>query len=149
MINMNDTMKAIIEKEEEYNVQLDNVINKIVDNIKIIKECIIYDEDGTLEEEKINFDRILKFVGDWTGYEVSCNEFRFEKEIIKPNQFLIFANKLSNKISQKYNEKKNVIYIILNDDVELRFHTYRENEKLWLDENLNQYDIPILCLTNI
>lgn len=107
MINMNEMMKLITnEKKEEYNIELDNIINKIVDNTKIIKNCIIYDEEGTIKEEKINFDIILKFVGDLTGYEVSCNEFRFNKEIIMPSQFCTFANKLSNRISQKYCGKK-------------------------------------------
>lgn len=148
MINMNEMMKNIIKEKKggDYNIELDNIINKIVDNTKIIKECIIYDEEGRIKEGKINFDRILKFVGDLTGYEVSCNEFRFNREIIIPTQFCVFADKLSNRMLKKYPGKKFVIYIILDEDIELRFHTYRESERLWLDENLNQYDTPILNL---
>ena len=45
---------------------------------------------------------------------------------------------------QKY-AKKVVIYIIMHDnEVELRFHVYREKEGLWLDEDLDKYNIPIL-----
>lgn len=41
-----------------------------------------------------------------------------------------------------------MVYIILNEDIELRFHTYRDDERLWLDENLNKYDTPILRFAN-
>ncbi len=38
-----------------------------------------------------------------------------------------------------------MVYIsVYDDEIELRFHTYRKNESLWLDENLDKYDTPIL-----
>ena len=82
--------------------------------------------------------------GDWTGYEVSCNELRFSRKLINPNVFFTLAEKLSEMLLQKY-AKKVVIYIIMHDnEVELRFHVYREKEGLWLDEDLDKYNIPIL-----
>lgn len=148
MVNMNEMMKLILEREEnlECNSQIDKILYEIIDKTKIIKNCIIYDKDGTLKEDKINFSKIIYFFGDWTGYEVSCNELIFERQKILPNYFLALANKLSYLLSQKYDGKKIVIYISLSDDeIELRFHTYREDERLWLDEDLNKYDKPILC----
>ncbi|MBE5938358.1 MAG: hypothetical protein E7265_10065 [Lachnospiraceae bacterium] len=148
MVKMNDMMKAILKDEngEESNLQLDNILTKIVNKTKKIKDCIIYDQNDTLEEEKINFNRIIQFVGDWTGYEVSCNELRFERKSIPQSQFEVLASRLSDMLSQKFNGKEIVVYILLCDnEIELRFHTHRENERLWLDKDLNKYDNPILC----
>lgn len=148
MIKMNEMMKKILkgDVEQECCSKMDDtILNEIVNKTKIIKECIIYDKDGTLEEEKINFNRILQFFGDWTGYEASCNELRFERQKILPSQFLVLANDLSHMLSQKCNGKKIVVYISLYDDeIEVRFHIYRKEEQLWLDEDLNKYDLPIL-----
>ena len=148
MIKMNDMMNAMLEddKRAESCLKLDAILGEIVSKTKKIKDCIIYDKDGTLEEEKINFNRIIQFVGDWTGYEVSCNELRFERKSIPQSQFLVLASSLSDMLSQKFNGKKIVVYISLCDnEIELRFHTYRKDEGLWLDEDLNKYDMPILC----
>ena len=147
MVKMNDMMNAILkdEKGEESTLQLDSILIEIVSKTKKIKDCIVYDKDGTLEEEKINFDRILQFVGDWTGYEVSCNELRFERNSISQSQFEVLASRLGDMLSQKFNGKEIVVYILLCDnEIELRFHTYREDEVLWLDKDLNKYDMPIL-----
>lgn len=143
MVNMNEMMKLILEGEEnqECDSQIDEILYEIIDKTKIIKNCIIYDKDGTLKEDEINFSKIMYFFGDWTGYEVSCNELIFERQKILPNYFLALAKKLSYLLSQKFDEKKIVIYISLSDDeIDLRFHTYREDERLWLDEDLNKYD---------
>lgn len=32
------------------------------------------------------------------------------------------------------------------DFIEIRFHTYRIMEGFWLDENLDEYSNPVLCL---
>lgn len=148
MIRMNEIMKLILEGEEnqECNLHIDKILYEIIDKTKMIKDCIIYDKDGTLKEDNINFNRVIDFFGDWTGYEVSCNELILERQEIPPKYFSTLANRLSCLLSQKYDVKRIVVYISLCDDeIELRFHTYREDEKLWLDEDLNKYDIPILC----
>ena len=104
---------------------------------------MIFDENGTLNEERMNFDRILKIVG--AGYEVSSNELRFSKGEIPRNQILYFVDCLNLELSRKYGERKFGIIISLYDgSVDLRFHTYREEEGLWLDNNLDKYDVPIL-----
>lgn len=147
MVKMNDIMNAILKDEKgiESSLQLDSILTEIVGKTKNIKDCIIYDKDGSLEEEKINIDKILQFVGDWTGYEVSCNELRFERNSISQGQFGVLASRLSDMLSQKFNGKEIVVYILLCDnEIELRFHTYRKCEGLWLDTDLNKYDIPIL-----
>lgn len=51
---MNDMMNEILkdEKGEECSLQLDTILTEIVSKTKKIKDCIIYDKEGTLEEKK-------------------------------------------------------------------------------------------------
>ncbi len=148
MINMNRKMKKILNKQGEQSPcsEVNIIVNDIVENTKIIRECILYDKENTLKEEKINFTRILRMVGDWTGYEVSCNEIRFSLEKVNASNCVELAEKLSCLLTLKY-VKDVVIYITLYENMsELRFHTYRENEQLWLEKDLNKYNMPILCM---
>ena len=65
---------------------------------------------------------------------------------IQPEQYLAFAEGLGRLLSDTYGGRECAVYLLLVDDeIELRFHTIRENEPLWLDENLDAYDSPILC----
>lgn len=147
MIHLNSAMEKLLlnENDKKETLKTRIIIREVVNKTKIIKDCIIFDEDGKLEESKINFDRILKTVGDWTGYEISCNELRYFKSELPPNQFLCFVDGLNSALSQKYNGRKFGIVISLDGEIiDLRFHTYREKEGLWLDTNLNKYDNPIL-----
>ena len=145
---MNDKMKKIlIEKEgEKHCSKINTIVNEIVNKTKIMKECIIFDIDASLQEDKINFSKILNIAGDWTGYEVSCNEIRISKGVINASEILTLADKLSNLLYKKYNRNIVVYISLFDDEIELRFHTFREDERLWLDKNLDKYDIPILCL---
>ena len=54
MINMNEMMKIILNKESKKTIcclQVDIIVNKT----KIISDCNIYDEDAMSEEIEINF----------------------------------------------------------------------------------------------
>lgn len=136
LLNENDKKEAL---------ETGMIIREVVNKTKIIKDCIIFDENGKLEESKINFDRILKMVGDWTGYEISCNELRYFKLELPPDQFLCFADGLNSALLQKYSGRKfGIVISVDNEIIDLRFHTYREKEGLWLDKDLNKYDNPIL-----
>lgn len=142
--------KKIQEANSGENLPESAILQSIVDKTKLIKDCIIYDADGTLREEKINFDRVLRFNGDWTGYEAHCNELRFDLEELEPSCFLAFANSLSLALSQKYSRSVVVYISLYEDSVDVRFHTYREHELPWLVEDLNEYDEPILrCIAEL
>lgn len=148
MIKMNELMKSIMEKSEKWECckEIGDILNEIISKTKKVRSCIVYDSNEEIEEEKINYDIIMQFVGDWTGYEVSCNELRYEKQKISPGYFTILAERIGVMLSQQYEGKRFVVYIFLYDDeLELRFHTFRKDEGLWLDEDLNKYDKPILC----
>ncbi len=144
MINTNWMMSQILLKEgEKQGLQAKMISKEVIKKTRLIRNCVIFDENGTLNEERMNFDRILKIVG--AGYEVSSNELRFSKGEIPRNQILYFVDCLNLELSRKYGERKFGIIISLYDgSVDLRFHTYREKEGLWLDNNLDKYDVPIL-----
>ena len=147
MVNMNDSMKQLLQKSGEVEdvFKLNQISEKVVNGTKLVKDCVIFDETGKLDETKINFSRILKFVKDWTGYEIACNELRFSIEEIPPKGFLYFIEKLNTDLSMKYEKRQfGIILSIIDNEVDLRFHTYREDEGLWLDKDLNKYDNPIL-----
>lgn len=148
MVNLNSAMKKLLSTEnyKKETIKTKFKIKDVVSKTKIIKDCVIFDENEEWEETKVNFDRLLKWVGDWTGYEVSCNELRYSKSELPPNQFLCFVEGLNSALSKKYEGRKFVIIISVLDDgvIDLRFHTYRKKEGLWLNKNLNKYDNPVL-----
>lgn len=53
-LDMNDMMSAILknQKEKEISSQLDTILESIVNRTTKIRDCILYDGDGPLEEEK-------------------------------------------------------------------------------------------------
>ena len=146
MININWMMNQILLKEgEKKGLQAEMISKQVIKKTRLIRNCVIFDENGTLNEERMNFDRILKIVGDWTGYEVSSNELRFSEGEIPRNQILYFVDCLNLELSRKYGERKfGIIISVYDESIDLRFHTYREEEGLWLDNNLDKYDVPIL-----
>ena len=144
MININWMMNQILLKEgEKKGLQAEMISKQVIKKTRLIRNCVIFDENGTLNEERMNFDRILKIVG--AGYEVSSNELRFSKGEIPRNQILYFVDCLNLELSRKYRERKfGIIISVYDESIDLRFHTYREEEGLWLDNNLDKYDVPIL-----
>lgn len=145
MVNMNDIMKQLLQEGEQEISQISFIAEEVANRTKLIKDCVIFDENGKLDENKIDFSSILKFVKDWTEYEIGCNELRFSQEDIPFNQLLYFTEALNTKLSQKYKGRKFGIIIAIHGEwVDLRFHTYRADEGLWLDKDLNKYDNPIL-----
>ena len=62
MIYLNSAMEKLLlnENDKKDTLKTRIIIREVVNKTKIIKDCIIFDENGKLEESKINFDRILK-----------------------------------------------------------------------------------------
>lgn len=148
MLYINDKMKKVIaaQNNEELDEETKKILKDIVNQTKQMKDCIIFDDEG-LNESDIHFDRVLKFVGDLTGYEVACNEFRKGKSEFWTAQFQKTASYINKMLKNKFGDREFAVYICINDeDIEIRFHTYRENEGLWLTEDFNEYNNPILCL---
>lgn len=144
---MNNKMEQILKEkwESERKASTKLIAEKIIKKTRLINNCVIYDEKGNLDEKSINFNRILTIVKDWTGYEISCNELRFSLNDIPLNQILYFVESIDFLLSTRYKGKVFGIIVSLQDEeIELRFHTYRYDEGLWLVNDLNKYNIPIL-----
>lgn len=148
MLNMNTEMKKIISAEvsKNFSNKTKLFLEEIVSNTKIIKDCVIYDNEG-INESDINWDNFSKYVRDLTEYEVDCNEFRIEKNEINNSQYQKLAYKMHDMLKSKFPNRKFAVYVCINGDyIEIRFHTYRITEGLWLDEHLDKYSNPVLCL---
>ena len=70
---------------------------EIISKTKIIKDCVIYDDEG-INESDINWNVVSKYVRDLTEYEVACNEFRLRKDEFKNNQYQNLAYKMHSMI---------------------------------------------------
>ena len=147
MINMNEKMKAIISTycQKEMEPRIESIIRNIVDHVKEVYQCNVYDPSGDIQEDQIDLEKIILFSGDMTGYEVDSNEIIIDKEDIYESCHMALADVLIDELQRKYSGKKFVVYILdMDESIAVRFHTYREDEGLWLDEDLNKYDEPIL-----
>ncbi len=148
MLKFNKAMEQIISSQifendsRKYNIIIDRIIN----NTKPIKEAIVYDTEG-IDESLVDFKKIFEYVNDWTDYEIMCNEILIPFSDLPVSQYTIFAKQLKEALQFKFDGKRFVIYLFIkNEFIELRFHIYREDEGLWLDENLNVYDSPVLLV---
>lgn len=141
---MNDLMKLKI-KGQECEQKYDNIIRKIIENTTVVENLVIFDENRKVDKITVDFDTIKKIYGDKTGYEVACNEIRIDFEDFCITQMVPFLIDIGSEFERIYN-KKIVLYMqYLNDCFELRFHTLWKNEDLWLNRDLNIYDIPVIC----
>ncbi|WP_148347167.1 hypothetical protein [Clostridium butyricum] len=149
MIEINENMKKLIEssKNINYNIEkLNDKVNKFIIGTKLIKNCVILDFNNELNESNINVERILRINNDWTGYESNCNEVEIDYSDVPLNYIEKFANTLCYELKKKYEGRKFCIIIIADEKINVRFHTYRKEEGMWLSEDINQYDEPILLL---
>lgn len=147
MLKVNRAMEQLIYSQTFANnhCEYNSIIDRITHNTKTIKESIVYDTEG-IDESLVDFKRIFKYVDDWTGYEIMCNEILFQSSVLPASQYIVFAKKLQDSLQSKFSGKRFAIYLCAkNDFIELRFHTYRKNEGLWLNDDLNEYDDPVLC----
>lgn len=149
---LNKKMKKIIYDSDYCEDLKENILEfckNYIFKTKMIRDCIIYDQEGDLDEGEINFERALQFHGDWTGYEASCNEIRVTDylDIKKKNMSNIFEilNYLKKELLNMYPNRNFCIIISIDEsDITVRFHTYREEEGMWISEDLESYDNPIL-----
>ena len=144
MINMNELMKEKLIKQDRL-VKYTNLPKRIVAKTKLIKDCIIYDNEGILKESDVDYNVVIKRYGDKTGFEVACNDISIDKNKLDVSQMIAFLSELNRELVKTYNRKM-VLYIQDKEDYyQLRFHTFWDDESIWLVEDLNVYDIPIMC----
>ena len=148
MIKMNLLMQELLSVKDIQKADNTNIIHiskDIVGNTKQINGCVIFDREGIVKEENINWDLVLKVNKDLTGYEVSCNELTLSIDSIPISQILHFICLFNFELSNKFrNRNFGIIAIIDSGMINLRFHTYRENEGLWLTDDFEKYMEPII-----
>lgn len=92
-------------------------------------------------------------MGDRTGYEASNNEIRLIDYILDQtpltieNQYVMghaLVELLSERIVRVFGEKE-LCFILSFDESNLtiRFHTFREDEGVWIDTDLEKYAEPV------
>lgn len=143
MLKMNNAMKnkmSLSLKSANNNADMEILANEIVIKTKEVKDCVIYDSDDSIKERAIDFERVIKFSGDFTGYEVGCNEINFSSDEYEINEMLRFIESLKEALELKYCKKQFCVILSMDEfHFNVRFHTYRENEGMWLDSDLEGY----------
>ncbi len=147
MIKMNNKMKYIFfEHLDDLNDEIIHQLDEIVSNIKMVNSCIIYDKDG-INDSDIDMDRILKFTKTLTAYEIGCNEFIIKN--VHSISLKKIASYLLDSMKRKFEGSEFVIYLIMKEDsAEIKFHKYRKDDGLWISDEINDYDEPILCMSS-
>ncbi|MBS4537551.1 hypothetical protein GOQ27_03700 [Clostridium sp. D2Q-11] len=152
-IKTNMVMDDIIDDIDFFNISTVNVdvsqlLNVFNPKIKDVYGCLIIDNNDEIQLNDINFHRIISMYGDKTGYEASCNEIRLNdyikgdiyevKDVISLG-FMIL-NIWSLILKESYPNYNFCLIISSNKKiVTLRFHIVREEENIWLSDNLQDY----------
>lgn len=79
-ILFNQGMKEIMKQtnSQEIDVDTKESLDIVINNVRILKNCLIYDTEG-INETDIDLERLLKFTGDLSGYESGVNEIMLNK----------------------------------------------------------------------
>ena len=146
MIKMNHKMVTLLCTAKSYdNGVLQRVCIDILSKIKQIYDCIIYDENEAVNNMITDRDITEKY-GDKTAFEMWYNEIRLSSySKFDEGYILPFLNIIGKTLASKYSKQFcYIIYITNTQDIDFRFHIYRKEEGLWLDENIEQDPNPLL-----
>lgn len=144
-----------IHKEEiRWNIQQMNKL--FCPSFQKVKDCMIITEKNVCELEKV-FDSIIETYTDKTGYEASNTETRInyyiENEISVETSIQIAFMVIgiwALRLKQLEPESKFCFIICSDEDfVEIRFHKVRDNENLWLEEDIESYQDEAIGYTII
>lgn len=110
---------------------------------EILNHCKLY---KSLNEVSVSIEFIKKYFSDLTGYEVGNNEFFYPLDLIPLENFFDFLFGLEKTIAASNNMPFGIIVSIDKEKIFIRIHLYREQDGLWLADNLDAYDEPLLYL---
>lgn len=148
----NNRMEKILKKitqlsfKELLEINMEQLDKLFFPPFKQIKDCVIISESPISTLESF-FDKSIKIFADKTGYEASNTETRINS---------YFENTISSELGVKIaltvlevwtlqlkkmepNSKFCLILLCDEHHVEIRFHKIHVNEKMWLDENIENY----------
>ncbi len=123
----------------------DEMFSSIIKYTHRVGKTVIFDEDN-IKESDINWERILRFTNNYTGYEIGCNEFSFPIDKTENIPIDLLSLDFLGRLKEKFSDVEFVVYFIINDKkLEFRFHVFRENEGFWIDD-FNKIEYPFLCV---
>ena len=133
--------------EEELKLSLGQLKELLFPAFKKVKDCVIIAEES-VDRLEATFDKAIKMNMDKTGYEANNSETRinsyFENDISMELGTKLALMVLEVWVLQlkKLESKSKFCLIMCSDEncVEIRFHKIHEGEKIWLDENLENYE---------
>ena len=152
MLKMNNKMKSLlyninINQPNKISKNVEKICNEIVSKTKIIFNCVVHDPNDELKEKNLNKNYVIN---DTVRYESNCNEFRpidyfdyhceFTAHIV---HYTLYHLKI--KLKDKYPNRKFCIIISISDKIStVHFHTCINNEDLWISNNLDNFEDPVL-----
>ena len=163
MIIMNNMMRSKINKHtDSQSKNFVTLCEKIVSNLILINDFIIYDPENEIKFMNIKWDRHIEETSILSAIEFSFNEIRIYENvnIFAKEAIIRFLDELHSQISIKFPDKKVGIIIspftVINEDDEvieeddgflLRIHTYREDEGYFIN-NIEEFDSSVLYSVN-
>lgn len=152
---MNKKMKGIVESkkvglEKKNQITVNHLQNLLFPNFVLVHDCIIISKKPLQQLEK-HFDSSLKLYSEKTAYEASNTEIRindfFDNQISAADAisiaFLVIDCWVPRLKSLGKGCKICFIFSCDEEFVTLRFHRIRSTEKMWLADNLEDYEEPV------
>lgn len=148
MLYINKKMLNELSKKnlKENKKNADKIIKDIVENTILKNECLLYDKHKEIRNASISDQWIKEKFFDFTGYEASINELRYDKSIFSDINIFYFIAELNNKLENKFFRKIVLYFSLIDLDIDLRFHSFRASETDWMSNDLDCYDHPIICM---
>lgn len=125
---------------------LDNLDRLFNIQMQDIFDCILIIDDEEIELTQEQFVEVIKMYGDKTGYEVSNNELRvidYSDTILTEEEQYLLGKSLILDLSHKIRPKMVYYFSFDNDALTIRFHKFREEEGLWINEEIEEYNEPL------
>ena len=147
MVRTNHKMAMLLDTAKVYDDKvIEQVCYDILSKIKQVGDCIVYDECNALDSKTNSEEEITKRYGDRTGFEIWYNEIRLSRyKNFNIGYILPFLDAIKHKMKTKYPRLYcYVIYVTETQDIDFRFHVYREEEGMWLDDNIEEETNPLL-----
>ncbi len=146
-------LKYIISTNNYDEVRINQKVDEFSEKVFSFECVVIVDFNNEMKQGGLNHDWILSQYGDYSGYEASCNEMRVSDYIdinnIQPAPFILrLIGNLKSILKRKYPQFNFILIgIIKSNEIEIRFHSLRHNEKGWLSENIDEYKESIVIAT--
>lgn len=146
---MKKILKAIPSNQNVEKIEIDmQQFNRLLcPSFQKVRDCIIITEKDVNKIEK-NFSNVIKMYMDKTGYEASNTEtrinyyFQNEISIVTGIQIALMVIEIWALRLKQMEPNSAFCFIVFSNEeyVEIRFHKVRNDERRWLDEDLEKYE---------